>query len=61
MGALKTAKNPQAMLENMANQNPQIKEIMDYIKSNGNDPKAAFYQRAKEMGVDPEEIINMLK
>ena len=37
--------------------NPQMKQVMDYVNANGGDPKAAFYKLAKEKGVDPEEIL----
>ena len=55
------ASNPQALLSQMVNSNPQVKQAMDYVNNNGGDAKAAFYQLAQENGVDPEEIINMLK
>ena len=37
--------------------NPQMKQVMDYINANGGDPKTAFYKLAKEKGVDPETIL----
>ena len=55
------AKNPQAMLNQMMQNNPQIKQAMDYINSNGGNAKDAFYKLAKEKGVNPDEIINQLK
>lgn len=43
---------------NMAlNRNPQMKQVMDYINANGGDAKAAFYKKAEEMGVDPDEVL----
>lgn len=44
----------------MAN-NPQYKQVMDYVRQNGGDPKAAFYKMAEEKGVNPEDILNQLK
>ena len=41
--------------------NPQIKYVMDLVNQNGGDPKAAFYKLAEEKGIDPNEIINILK
>lgn len=39
------------------NNNPQIKQVMEYINQNGGDPQTAFYKLAKEKGVDPNEIL----
>ena len=61
MGTIKSAQNPQAMMQNMMAQNPHYKQVMDYVQQNGGDPKIAFYKMANEMGVDPNQIINMLK
>lgn len=40
--------------------NPQIKQVMDYINQNGGDPKTAFYKLAQEKGVDPNEILKQV-
>ena len=61
MNMLKNSSNPQAMLQNMINQNPQMKQVMNLINENGGDPKRAFYSKAKQMGVNPDDILNMLK
>lgn len=45
----------------MAQNNPNMKQAIDYINSNGGNPKDAFYKLAKERGVDPESILNSLK
>lgn len=47
----------QNMIGMIMNRNPQMKQVMDYIQSNGGDAKAAFYKKAQEMGVDPEEVL----
>ena len=60
--ALKNMKNPQAMLEQMISQkNPQLMQAMDYVKQNGNDPKAAFEKLAAEKGMNPDEIKQMFQ
>ena len=61
MNTLRSAGNPQMMLNQMMSQNPQIKEVMDYVNQSGGDAKAAFYKLAEEKGVDPDEILGMLK
>ena len=57
---LRSSGNPQMMLNQMAAQNPQMKQVMDYINQNGGDPQRAFYKMAQERGVDPNEILKQL-
>ena len=47
----------QAMIQN----NPQASEIMSMLNKHGGDAKAAFYDAAKQKGVDPNVILNMLQ
>lgn len=61
MDTIKSSKNPQMMLQNMLVQNPNYKQIMDYVKQNGGDPKACFYKMAQEKGVNPDDILQYLK
>ena len=49
------------MLQSMVQNNPQMQEIMEIVNKSGGDPKAAFYKMAEEKGVNPDEILNMLK
>ena len=49
--------NPQMMLQQM----PQYKQVMDYVNANGGDPKSAFYAKAKEMGIDPDEVLKAMR
>lgn len=61
IGMMKAAGNPQAMLSNIIMNNPNMKSVMDYVNGNGGDPQAAFYKKAAEMGIDPEEILSQLR
>ena len=61
MNAVKTAQNPEAMLSMLARRNPQLQESLDLAKNSGGRPKEAFYKRAEELGMDPDDILNMLK
>lgn len=61
LALLKGAKDPQAMLRSLASQNPQVQSVLDAIDKSGGDPKKAFYETAKQMGVDPNQVLNMLK
>ena len=54
----KGLKNPQAMIEQTLNNNPQLKAVIDAA---GGNPEKAFRDMAKQMNVDADEIINMLK
>ena len=55
---IKSAGNPQAMLESMTNNNPQLKEVMNIVKNSGGNPQQAFYNLAKQKGVNPDEVLN---
>ena len=50
--------NPQGVLNQLMQNNPQVRQVM--ALANG-DPKTAFYSLAKQNGVDPNSILNMLK
>lgn len=54
----KNSNNPQMLLQNMLQNNPQVKNL---IQQCGGDPKTAFYNLAKQRGINPDEILNMLK
>jgi hypothetical protein len=49
------------MMQQLIGQNPQMQQVMQIINQNGGDPKAAFYNLAKQKGIDPDEILSMLK
>ena len=61
MNMLRSAGNPQMMLQQMTAQNPQMQQVMNYVNENGGNAKQAFYKLAQEKGVNPDEILNMLK
>ena len=61
MGMVRAAKDPQAALNMLAARNPQMKQVMDIVQQYGGDAMAAFKATAEEMGVNPEEILGMLK
>ena len=61
MNMIRSARNPQAMLQAMMQNNPQMRQVMDLISQSGGDPKAAFYKLAQEKGIDPQQILDMLK
>lgn len=52
------AGNPQAMIQTMAQNNPQVQKVLQQY---GGDAKQAFYGVAKQAGIDPDELLGMLK
>ena len=61
MGMVNSAQNPQMMMNQLVSSNPHLKQAMDLINQCGGDPKTAFYKLAEQKGVDPNDILNMLK
>lgn len=61
MNMVRSAGNPQAMIQSIAQNNPQMKQVMDIVSKSGGDPRAAFYRMAEEKGVDPEQVLSMLR
>ena len=60
MNTVKMAKNPQAALMGMMQNNPQMQQVMDVVRQHGNDPMRAFREMAEENGLDPDEILSMI-
>ena len=58
---LKNIKNPQQLIMSMANSNPQVANVLKEVQANGGNAKDLFYRKAKEMGVDPNSILNNLR
>lgn len=61
MGLLKTAQNPQAMLNQMMMNNPKLKEVMDLVNQYGGDPNKALEEVSKQYGIAPQDIYDLLK
>lgn len=51
----------QQLQNNLMQSNPQLQSIMKMIKESGMTPKELFFQKAREMGVDPNTILSQLK
>lgn len=58
---VRNSNNPQVLLNNMMMQNPQMQQVMSYINQNGGNAQQAFYKLAQEKGVNPDEILKLLK
>ena len=61
MNMMQSGGNVNGLLQTMLKNNPQANTIMSFLNKNGGDAKAAFYDMAKQKGVDPNVVLNMLK
>ena len=61
INTIKGAGNPMAMMQQMAGNNPQMRQVMQLVNQNGGDAKTAFYNLAREKGVDPEQILSQVR
>ena len=52
---LNDSQNPAALMNMLAQQNPQVAQIMNLCK--GKNPKEVFFAECKSRGIDPNEII----
>ena len=61
IGMIKSSNNPDSMLQYLMASNPRFKDAMNLARQNGGSPKDAFYALAKQKGINPDEIIALLK
>ena len=61
MSMVRTAQNPQLMLNQIVMNNPQMKQVLDLVQKHGGDPMTALRKEAEAAGISPEEILGMLK
>ena len=54
----KAMRNPQVTAQQMINENPQLQSV---LKMSNNNPEQAFKTMCKQMNVNPDEIMNMLR
>lgn len=56
---LRSVQNPEAVINTLASKNPMLGNVMRMI--GGRDPKQVFFEECQRQGIDPNEIINMLR
>ena len=61
MQAVRSAGDPNAMLQQMMQSNPKMQKVQQIVQQYNGDPRAAFYALAQQNGVDPEQILGMLR
>ena len=54
------AKNPMALFQQMAMRNPQMQPILNMLR-NGMNPNQIFNDLCRQKGINPQELLNMLK
>ena len=58
---LKSSGNPRLMLNQLMQTNPRMQQVMEIIQQYGGDANKAFYDIAQKNGIDPQEILDLLK
>lgn len=58
---IKSAGNPQLMLNQLMQTNPQMKQVMDIVKQYNGDANKAFYDLAEKNGINPQDILDLIK
>lgn len=57
MNMVRGGGNPQQILQNFVQQNPNMKNAMPFIQGkNANQLKDTFFNMCKERGVDPQQV-----
>ena len=55
------AKGNPNMVNAMLQNNPMMQRVNQIIQENGGDKQRAFYALANQMGVNPEDVLSMLR
>lgn len=58
---IKSSKNPNQMLQILASKNPNVANAINLANQYGGDYQKAFYEEARKRGIDPNQILGMLK
>ena len=61
MHTVQMSQNPQMALNQFVMNNPQLKQVMDFINQCGGDPDAALRTVAEKNGFTPQDIMDLLK
>ena len=59
-GMVKTAQNPQAMMNQLMMNNPQFKQVMDIVNQYGGNPDKALSDIAQQYGITEKDIYDLL-
>lgn len=60
MNQIKMAQNPQLALNQILMNNPNVNSIIELVKNNNGNLQTAFYNLAKQKGINPAEFMKEL-
>ena len=61
MTMVKSAGNPQAVLNMLAQNNPQLRQVLTTVQQSGGDPQRAFFAMCEQRGINPKDILDSLR
>ena len=61
MAMVRTASNPQAALNMLAQNNPNLRQAMELVNQSGGSAERAFYALCQQRGINPQQILDALK
>ena len=61
MSAIRTAQNPQLLLNQMVTNNPKLKQVMDLVNQYGGDPNKALEEMANQYGITAQDVYDLMK
>lgn len=61
MNLMRSGQNPNILINQMAQQNPQVKMMLEQFKNSGMTPQQFVYQYARQNNIDISQIENMMR
>lgn len=61
MQAVQAAQNPALAIQQMAGNNQQLQQALQLVQQSGGDARAAFNKLCQVRGIDPQQILGLLK
>lgn len=62
VSTIKSMKNPASAADMLlSQQNPALKQAIDYVQAHGGDPRNAMISLAREQGYDPDAILKEIE
>lgn len=61
LNSVRMAQNPQLMIQQIINNNPAMRQAMQYVQQHGGDPKTAAEQLYRENGLDIRQPMRGIK
>ncbi len=61
MNLMRSGQNPNVLINQMANQDPRVRMVLEQFKNSGMSPQQFVYQYARQNGIDISQIDNMMR